>query len=113
MSRLMDRRELEQFLNELRLGPKQVARYLSVDPKTVGRWLERRSAAGHKVNVPGPAAEAIRAWVRFQRLGLPWRPNEQGFLDEADVAEEIRLMREQVMALDGVIRKVKNRGGIS
>ena len=113
MTTPMDRQELVFCLNELRLGAKQAAKYLSLDPKTVNRWLVRPSANMRGAKVPGPAAEAIRAWVRFQKLGLPWRPNEHGFINEEEVAEEIRLMREHVMALNEVMKKVKSRGGVS
>ena len=42
---------LRSCLMRLRLTPKEAARLLSVDVKTVNRWIER------KVAVPGPAAD--------------------------------------------------------
>jgi predicted site-specific integrase-resolvase len=54
---MMDSFELLSCLAALRLTPREAATLLSVDPKTVMRWLD---ADGE---ISGPAEQAIRAWV--------------------------------------------------
>lgn len=98
--------ELLKCLGALRLTPKEAARLLSVDPKTVGRWLR------DEVEVPGPAEQALRAWMRLEKWGLPWRPAEQIIgLTEEDLANQIRLLRERNVGLDEVLCRVRDRGG--
>lgn len=102
----MTRTELLQCLDALRLKAKEAAVFLSVDPKTVARWLK------DEVEIPGPAEQALRAWARLDRLGLPWRPADHmiGLTDE-ELAEQIRLLREHNLQLDKVLRRVTERGG--
>jgi hypothetical protein len=103
----MDRRRLAEALGTLGLSPKKAAEFLSVDGKTVGRWLDGAVA------VPGPVNRAIVAWLRFEQMGLPWRPDEIviGLLEEDKIAKQIALMRKHVIDLDDVIQRVKDRGG--
>jgi transcriptional regulator with XRE-family HTH domain len=97
---------LSECLAALRLAPKEAAELLSVDPKTVARWLRGEIA------VPGPAKQALRAWLRLDRLGLPWRPAEQMIdLTEEELADQIRLLRERSIGLDEILRRVRERGG--
>lgn len=103
---MMERFEFIDALRKLRISPKEAARLLSVDPKTTTRWLDR------KVEVPGPAEQALRAWIRLEEMGLPWRPQECLIgLSEAEAAEQIRLMREHNLGVDDLLRRVKARGG--
>lgn len=94
-------------LRILDLSPKEAARLLSVDVKTVNRWLLGT------VPVPGPVTVALRAWRRLQDLGLPWRPDEQffGILNEQEVAEQLRLHLQQAVELDQILQRVHARGG--
>lgn len=98
--------ELSECLKALRLTPKETAYLLSVDPKTVARWLK------DAVEIPGPAKRALEAWMRFEKLGLSWRPAEEmiGLTDE-QLAQQIRLLREHNLGLDDVLRRVRERGG--
>ncbi len=105
----MTSQDIANCLSELRITPKDAADLLSVDGKTVKRWL-----AG-EVAVPGPAEQAIRAWVRFQNLGLAWRPDGlpiDVMTDEA-VAEQILRMRDHIVEVDDVIQRVRERGGVA
>jgi hypothetical protein len=103
----MRENEIAKCLSILHLTPKEAARLLSVDAKTVSRWLNAETA------IPGPAEQAVRAWVRFQNMGLPWRPDGLpiDLMTEDQIATQIRLMREQVLRLDEIIQRVQNRGG--
>lgn len=102
----MDRNEFLLALRKLHLSPREAALLLSVDPKTVSRWTERGA------KVPGPAEQALRAWVRLSDAGLPWRPRECLIgLSEEEAAEQIRLLREHNLGLDDMLRRVKARGG--
>lgn len=102
----MDRNEFLLALAELNLAPKDAAKLLGVEHRTVKRWQERGAT------VPSASAELLRAWLRFQRLGLSWRPGAAtlGLTDE-EAAEQIRLHREHALTLDALLRKVKARGG--
>src|SRR5436190_15000225 len=103
----MDRYFLAELLGKLGLSPKKAAEFLSVDGKTVGRWLDGTVA------VPGPVSRAIDSWLRFERMGLPWRPDEVaiGLVDEDQIAKQIALMRKHVIDLDELIQRVRSRGG--
>lgn len=104
---MMEAAELVALLRELRLTPKRAGEYLSVDPKTVSRWL------GGETPVPGPAEQALRAWLRLERRRIPWRPD--GFpisiMSAEEIDEQNRLMRQEVIVLDQVLQIVKERGG--
>jgi hypothetical protein len=97
---------LSDRLKELRLSPNEAAQFLSVDPKTVRRWLDG------VVEIPGPAVQALQAWRRLDRLGLPWRPAEDMLgINEAELAKQIRLLRENNVRLDEILKRVRDRGG--
>jgi len=64
----MTKEQFEQYLLRLDLSPAEAAQLLSVSPRTVRRWLEGEE-------MPGPAEQAIRAWVRLHERHLPWRPD--------------------------------------
>jgi len=102
----MSPQELSECLRKLRLSRIEAAQFLSVDVKTVKRWLDG------VVEVPGPAVQALRAWSRFERLGLPWRPAEDMLgIDEIELAKQIRLLRENNLRLDEILERVRGRGG--
>lgn len=101
------RSELSYRLLRLGLSPKQAARFLSVDVKTVNRWLDGTVA------VPGPVEQAIRAWERLEEKRIPWRPDGLPIpvMDDDEIEEQVKLMRDHVVSLDEVIQKVRKRGG--
>lgn len=103
----MTRSELVDALLFLSLDSKEAGKLLSVDTKTVGRWLDGTT------DVPGPAAQALRAWVRLERARIPWRPDglPLRIMSDNEVDEQIRLMREHVVSLDDVLLRVRQRGG--
>lgn len=99
--------EFRTYLDLLGLSQAEAARLLSVSPRTVRRWAEK------PVEIPGPAEQAIRAWVRLHRLGHPWRPDDVaiGESDPEEIAEQIALYRQHAIDLDALIQKVEARGG--
>jgi hypothetical protein len=94
--------ELRQYLMRLELSASEAAQLLSVTPRTVRRWLEGE-------DVPGPAEQAIRAWIRLHDRHLPWRP------DSASIAEndqdQIARTRLYAINLDDLLARVEARGG--
>lgn len=62
--------QVKDCLEKLGLQPADAARLLSVDVKTVDRWM---APVG---KIPETAAQALRAWMRLAEMGLPWRPDE-------------------------------------
>ena len=102
----MDDFEFISCLAGLRLTPKEAATLLSVDPKTVARWQDGDA------EVSGPAEQAIRAWMRLDKLGLAWRPKDHliGLTDE-EAADQIRRLRDDNIGLADVIARVQARGG--
>src|ERR1039457_753734 len=98
----MTKNQLEQYLLRLDLSPAQAAQLLSVSPRTVRRWQEGE-------DVPGPAEQAIRAWVRLHERHLPWRPDSISIAQ--DDQDQIARHRSHTIDLDAVLQKVEMRGG--
>ena len=70
------------------------------------RWL---NGAG---TISGPAEQAIRAWVRLDRMRLAWRPKDHLIgLTEEEAADQIRRLREHNIGLAEMISRVRARGG--
>jgi hypothetical protein len=107
LAAMMSKTELASALRTLRLSAKEAGALLSVDPKTVARWL-----AGD-VDVSGPAEQALRAWLRLESRRIPWRPDglPLSIMSAEEIEEQNRLMREEVVVLDQVIELVQQRGG--
>lgn len=103
----MTRDEFQTSLNCLGLSQAEAARLLSVSPRTVRRWAKKPT------EIPGPAEQALRAWVRLHCLGLTWRPDGVaiGESDPEEIAEQIALLRQHAIDLDALIQKVEARGG--
>jgi hypothetical protein len=104
---MMTRSELVAALDELDVTQIEAAQLLSVDARTLRRWLEPPN------EVPGPAEQALRAWLRLQRRGLSWRPDVQelGEHSPEEIAQQVALHRNHALELDAVLRKVESRGG--
>ncbi len=104
---IMTNSEFQDCLDRLGLSQTEAARLLSVSPRTVRRWAEERA------EIPGPAEQALHAWIRLDRFGLPWRPDGVaiGENDPEKIAEQIALYRQDAINLDKLIRKVEARGG--
>ncbi len=99
--------EFQTCLDRLGLSQAEAAHLLSVSPRTVRRWAEKPA------EISGPAEQALRAWMRLHRLGLPWRPDGVaiGESDPEKIAEQIGIYRQHAINLDALIRKVEARGG--
>jgi hypothetical protein len=104
---MMSKAELLHHLNQLDLTQAEVARLLSVNVRTVRRWVETPD------ELPGPAEQAIRAWLRLHRLGLAWHPDglPLGEDEPDEIARQIALYRQHAIDLDAMLRRVEARGG--
>ena len=95
--------ELEQYLLRLDLSPVDAAKLLGVKtPRTVQRWLDGEE-------IPGPAEQAIRAWIKLHDLGIPWKPDSRSINanDEQQISGHRRLAEETA----ALIARVEARGG--
>jgi transcriptional regulator with XRE-family HTH domain len=99
----MTKREFDSLLAELGLSQAEAARLLSVDARTVRRWAE------DPVEIPGPAEQALRAWLALHRFGLPWAPDSVDLVQHDP--EQIAKHRAHAIDLDALLRKVEKRGG--
>jgi hypothetical protein len=104
---MMTGNEFQQTLGYLGLSLAELAGLLSVNIRTTRRWADDPD------EIPGPAEQALRAWVRLQRLGLAWRPDGVaiGERNPEGIAEQIKLHLRHAVDLDALIRRVEGRGG--
>lgn len=104
---MMSESELATHLSQLGLSQAEAARLLSVNVRTVRRWVENPG------EMPGPAEQALRAWFRLNLLGLGWRPDglPLGEDDTDEMAKQIALYRQHAINLDAMLRRVEKRGG--
>ena len=98
----MTKEQFDQYLLRLGLSAAEAAQLLSVSSRTVRRWQEGEE-------VPGPAQQAIRAWVRLHERHLPWRPDSVSIAE--DDQDQIARHRSHMFDLDAVLRRVEARGG--
>ncbi len=98
----MSRDELEQYLSRLGLSTAEAAQLLSINPRTIRRWLDGEE-------IPGPAEQAIRAWIRLHDRHLPWRPDSASI--RADDQDQIARQRTHAIDLDEALSRVEARGG--
>ena len=101
----MSPNDFTKTMIELGLSQVDAARLLSVDPRTVRRWV------ADPTEISGPAEQALRAWRRLNQLGLPWSPDSIDLV-ETD-PEQISLHRADAVGLDNLLAKVEKRGGSS
>jgi transcriptional regulator with XRE-family HTH domain len=99
---MMTLHELQQILLRLGLSQTEAAQLLGVAPRTVRRWLEGDE-------VPGPAAQALRAWIRLHERNLPWRPNSASIAE--DDQDQIARHRMHAINLSEIFARVEARGG--
>lgn len=94
-------------LNELGLTQTEAAKLLSVNVRTVRRWAENPE------EIPGPAEQALQAWLRLHQIGMPWRPDGVDIIlsDPDEIADQIARHRNHAIALDTILKGVKERGG--
>jgi len=98
--------ELDQCLVELDLTQTGLAKYLSVDPRTVRRWVENPS------QMPGPAVEALRAWRRLKKFDLEWRPNHIDLRDDEALTQFVDEYRRQSFEIvAAAVKRVEEQGG--
>ena len=90
-------------LNSLGLSQAAAARLLSVNPRTVRRWVESPG------EISGPAEQALRAWQRLHSYGLPWSPDGVDLV-ECD-PEQVARHRLHTLKLDVLLERVRKRGG--
>jgi Helix-turn-helix len=98
----MTKTELEQILLRLDLSQTEAAQLLSVAPRTVRRWLEGE-------DIPGPAEQAFRAWLRLHERGLAWRPDSVSIA--AGDQDQVDRHREHTVSISDMVARVEARGG--
>jgi transcriptional regulator with XRE-family HTH domain len=94
--------ELRLILTRLELTQSEAAQLLGVTPRTVRRWLDGE-------DLPGPAEQALRAWIRLHERNLPWRPDAESIVD--DDQDQIARHRAHAIRLDEILARVETRGG--
>ncbi|HEV2954717.1 MAG TPA: hypothetical protein VGX95_01245 [Xanthobacteraceae bacterium] len=99
---MMTPQDLSNHLSQLGITQTEAARLLSVNARTMRRWLEGEE-------VPGPAEQAIRAWLRLHRRNLPWRPDSIAIVE--DDQDQIAAHRAHAIQLDAILARVEARGG--
>lgn len=104
---MMTDSEFRDTLSYLGLSLGELAELLAVNTRTTRRW------ADDPTEIPGPAQQALRAWVRLQRLGLAWRPDGVpiGERNPERIAEAIKAHLRHAVDLDALIQRVEGRGG--
>lgn len=99
---MMSNSELRLTLSRLELSPIEAAQLLGVAPRTVRRWLDGEE-------IPGPAEQALRAWIRLHDRNLPWRPDTESVVQ--DDQDQIARHRAHAIQLDELLARVESRGG--
>ena len=92
-------------LDELGLSQVDAARLLSVDPRTVRRWV------ANTAEITGPAEQALRAWQKLNQLGLPWSPDSIDLVQTDP--DQIAAHRAHAIDLNNLLLRVQERGGPS
>lgn len=98
----MTKVELEQYLLRLNLSAIDAAQLLGVTPRTMQRWLDGEE-------IPGPAKQAVRAWIKLHDLGIPWKPDSRSIDDNDE--KQINAHRRHAVDLAALIARVEARGG--
>ena len=102
----MSKSELIFYLEELNLTQADLARLLSVNPRTVSRWVRAEE------KIPRTVQQVFNAWLRLKRRSLPWRPDQIPFNEDwQGFADQIKRLREHAIITDQLLSKVEARGG--
>jgi hypothetical protein len=99
---MMTHAQLASCLERLRLTRSLAADLLQVDRRTLGRWLDGTQ------EVPGPAEQAFRAWLKLDELGLAWRPDSRSILTKPP--QELAAHLAHAIGLVALIKRAKARG---
>lgn len=94
--------ELQLILSRLELNQTEAAQLLGIAPRTVRRWLDGE-------DIPGPAEQALRAWIRLHDRNLPWRPDTESVVQ--DDQDQIARHRAHTIQLNELLARVDARGG--
>lgn len=94
--------QLQEQLATLQLTPAEAAQLLSVDPRTIRRWLDGEA-------VPGPVEQTFLAWRQLHDHKLPWRPDSVAIVE--DDQQQIAAHRAHSIDLAELIGRVEGRGG--
>jgi transposase-like protein len=94
--------DLDIHLERLGVSQTEAAQLLGVASRTVRRWFEGEE-------IPGPAEQALRAWIRLQERSLIWRPDTVS-LQQND-QQQIAALREHSIELSDALARVEARGG--
>src|SRR5436190_15584751 len=94
--------EIRRILGHLGLTQIEAAQLLGVTPRTVRRWLEGDE-------LPGPAEQALRAWLRLAEMRLPWRPDSEAIADGDE--KQIAAHRLHAIDLSDLLARVEARAG--
>lgn len=99
----MTREELQQHFLRLDLHPDEAALLLDVAGRTVRRWLIEGET------IPGPAEQAVLAWVRLHDAHLPWRPDAASIVNNDQ--RQIAIHRAHAVEQAAMLERVESRGG--
>jgi len=94
--------ELEQYLMRLDLKAIDAAQLLGVTSRTMQRWLDGEE-------IPGPAEQALRAWITLHDLNIPWKPDSRSI--NANDEKSIRAHMQHAVEQAALIARVEARGG--
>jgi hypothetical protein len=98
--------QLLSYLDRLGLSQTEAATLLSVNPRTLRRWIENPD------ELPGPAEQALKAWDKLNTLGMAWRPDGLELGEStAEYAEQVSLLRNHAIGLSDLLDRVAARGG--
>jgi transcriptional regulator with XRE-family HTH domain len=97
--------EFEQYLLRLNLTGIEAAQLLGVTPRTMQRWLDGED----REEIPGPAEQALRAWIKLHDLGIPWKPDSRSI--ERNDEQQIDAHRRHAVDVAALIAHVQARGG--
>ena len=87
----------------------ELAYLLSVNPRTVNRWMEG------SVEVPAPVSQLLGAWQKLKGLKVAWRPDEIDVepVNLNKLAEQLDKLRQHEQQINVMCAAVKARGGCS
>lgn len=100
---------LDSALLSLGLTPAELAYLLSVNPRTVSRWIDG------SVEIPAAVTQLLGAWQKLMGLKVAWRPDEIDFepVNLNELAEQLDKLRRHERQIDAMCTAVKARGGCS